>query len=60
MSSQDERVYWVLLTRVSQIGPARLARLLERFGDAEAAWTAAPLDLAGAGLDLRAIESLVA
>ena len=59
MSSPDERVYWVLLTSVSQIGPARFSRLLERFGDAEAAWSASPLDLAGAGLDRRAIESLV-
>lgn len=55
----DERAYWVALTMVSQIGPARLARLLERFGDAEDAWTASPLDLAGAGLDRRAIESLL-
>jgi DNA processing protein len=55
----DERIYWVLLTSVSQIGPARLARLLERFGDAETAWRASPLDLAGAGLDRRAIESLL-
>jgi DNA processing protein len=55
----DDRVYWVLLTSVSQIGPARLARLLDRFGDAEAAWNAAPLDLAGAGLDRRALESLL-
>jgi DNA processing protein len=55
----DERIYWVLLTSVSQIGPARLARLLDRFGDAEAAWNASPLDLAGAGLDRRAIESLL-
>jgi DNA processing protein len=54
----DERAYWVALTMVSQIGPARMTRLLERFGDAEAAWHASPLDLAGAGLDRRAIESL--
>jgi DNA processing protein len=55
----DERVYWVLLTTVSQIGPSRLQRLLEQFGSAEAAWAASPLALAGAGLDRRAIESLV-
>ncbi|MCC6173704.1 MAG: DNA-protecting protein DprA [Chloroflexi bacterium] len=45
---------------VSQIGPSRFARLLERFESAEAAWRASPLELAGAGLDRRAIESLVA
>ena len=54
----DERAYWVALTMVSQIGPARMMRLLERFGEAQAAWRASPLDLAGAGLDRRAIESL--
>jgi hypothetical protein len=33
----DARVYWVLLSTVSQIGPARFKRLLEVFGEAEAA-----------------------
>jgi DNA processing protein len=56
----DERIYWVLLTGVSGIGPSRFARLLEHFGDAESAWRATPLDLAGAGLDRRAVEALVA
>src|SRR4051812_38512759 len=56
----DGRAYWVALTMVSQIGPARLGRLLERFEDAEAARRASPLHLAGAGLDRRAIESLLA
>lgn len=54
----DERVYWTLLTKVGQIGPARFGRLLDHFGSAEAAWNASLLDLAAAGLDRRAIESL--
>jgi DNA processing protein len=53
----DERIYWVLLTMVKQIGPTRFGRLLDRFGSAEAAWNASLLDLAGAGLDRRAVES---
>jgi DNA processing protein len=57
-TSIDERIYWVLLTMVKQIGPARFSRLLDRFGSAEAAWSASLLDLAGAGLERRAIESL--
>src|SRR4051794_9574510 len=57
-TSLDERIYWVLLTMVKQIGPARFSRLLDRFGSAEAAWSASLLDLAGAGLERRAIESL--
>ena len=54
----DERIYWVLLTLVSQIGPARFNLLLERFGSAEAAWRAPLMELAAAGLDRRSIESL--
>ncbi|MGE3271235.1 MAG: DNA-processing protein DprA [Chloroflexota bacterium] len=54
----DERIYWVLLTQVSQIGPARFNLLLDRFGSAEAAWHAPLLELAAAGLERRAIESL--
>jgi DNA processing protein len=57
-ASLDERIYWVLLTMVSQIGPARFNRLIDRFGSAEAAWQAPLLDLAGAGLERRAVESL--
>lgn len=55
----DERAYWVLLAMVAGVGPTRFGRLLERFGDARSAWHASPLDLAGAGLDRRAIDSLV-
>jgi DNA processing protein len=54
----DERIYWVLLTQVSQIGPTRFGRLLERFGSAEAAWNASLLELTAAGLDRRGVESL--
>jgi DNA processing protein len=57
-ASGDDRIFWVLLTMVKQIGPARFTRLIERFGSAEAAWNAPLLDLAGAGLDRRSIESL--
>lgn len=57
-ASLDERIYWVLLTMVKQIGPARFGRLLDRFGSAEAAWHASLLDLAGVGLERRAVESL--
>jgi DNA processing protein len=54
----DERVYWVLLTMVSQVGPARFKRLLEVFREPEAAWRASAVELARAGLDRRAIEAL--
>jgi DNA processing protein len=54
----DERIYWVMLTQVSQIGPSRFRRLLDRFGSAEAAWHASLLELAAVGLDRRGVESL--
>lgn len=57
-AGSDERIYWVLLTQVSQIGPTRFGRLLERFGSAEAAWNASLLELTAAGLDRRGVESL--
>jgi DNA processing protein len=57
-ASVDERIYWVLLTMVKQIGPTRFNRLIERFGSAEAAWNAPMLELAAAGLQRRAVESL--
>jgi DNA processing protein len=55
----DERAYWVLLSMVAGIGPARFGRLIERFGGAQAAWTAPPLELAEVGLDRRAVRSLL-
>ncbi len=45
---------------VPGIGPARLQKLLDHFGDAEKAWHAAPLDLARAGLDRKSLQSLIA
>ena len=54
----DARCYWVLLSMVPQVGPSRFQRLLDAFGEAEAAWRAAPLPLARAGLDRRAIGGL--
>jgi hypothetical protein len=54
----DARCYWVLLSMVPQVGPARFQHLLDVFGEAEAAWRAGPLPLARAGLDRRAIEGL--
>ena len=59
-ATPDACVYWVLLSTVSQIGPARFKKLLEAFGDAEAAWKASPGALAMAGLDRRAVEALAA
>ncbi len=55
----DDKRYWIGFTLVKGIGAVRFQRLLDRFGDAESAWKAAPADLAGAGLGLKMIERLV-
>ena len=55
----DQKAFWVGLSLVPGIGPAKFRRLVESLGDPEAAWRARPAALAEAGLDRRAIESLI-
>lgn len=55
-----ERRYWVALSLVPGIGPARFTRLIEQFGSAEAAWRASPADLARADLDRQIRDRLLA
>jgi DNA processing protein len=56
----DQTPYWVALSRVPGIGPARTRLLLDRFGDASSAWNALYADLVYAGLDPKAADALVA
>ncbi len=51
--------YWIGFNKVSGIGPARLRKLLDYFGNIKAAWYAAPGELAAMGLDKRSITNLV-
>ena len=51
--------YWLALSKVAGVGPARMRLLLEQFGDARSAWNANLSDLLAAGLDARAAASLV-
>jgi DNA processing protein len=55
----DQR-YWIGFNLVKGIGPARVRRLLDHFGDLAAAWDASAEALQTAGLDRRSVESLVA
>lgn len=55
----DTTRYYLGFNRVNGIGPARLERLIERLGSAEAAWHAAPAQLMAAGLDAKLIEALI-
>lgn len=56
----EDKRYWIGFTLVKGIGAVRFQRLLERFGNAESAWRAAPAELAEAGLSLKLIERVVA
>jgi DNA processing protein len=52
--------YYLGFNLVPGVGPARLARLIERCGSVEAAWHADAFDLAAAGLDVRSSAALAA
>ncbi len=54
-----ETRYWVAFNLVPHIGPAKTQRLLDRFGDLKTAWHASHFELATAGLDKRAFDSLL-
>lgn len=55
----DERRYWIGFNLARGVGPARLRRLLEHFGDVGAAWEAPAGDLQAAGLDRRTLENVL-
>ena len=50
--------YWVAFHHAKFVGPARMARLVERFGDLAVAW-AAPASSLRAVLDERSVESVL-
>lgn len=56
---EDQR-YWVGFNLVRGIGAVRLRSLIDHFGDAAAAWQAAPEDLRAAGLGEKTVARLVA
>lgn len=51
--------YWVGFNLVKGIGPVRLQRLLDVFGDIETAWQASQAALRDAGLPPRVVQELV-
>jgi len=54
----NDRRYWIGFNKVKGIGPAKVRALLDHFGDLDSAWIAPRDELAAAGLDRRAIDSL--
>jgi DNA processing protein len=55
----DKTAYWIGFSKVLGIGPARLRKLLDYYGQIDMAWQANPGELAAIGLDKRAIANLV-
>ncbi|MBI2863623.1 MAG: DNA-protecting protein DprA [Chloroflexi bacterium] len=54
-----DTAFWVGFNRIPGVGPARLRRLLDYFGDLERAWYAGSAELAAAGLDAKSIEGFL-
>jgi DNA processing protein len=55
----DDKKYWVGFNLIKGIGAVRMHGLVAYFGDLESAWTAAPAELAKAGLGRTVIERVV-
>ena len=57
--TEDDAAYWLAVSRVPYIGPARIERLVQRFGTLEAAW-GAPRDELRAVLESKPLAELLA
>jgi DNA processing protein len=58
-SMMDELKYWLGFNLVKGIGPVRLRKLLDIFGDLESAWAASNQDLLAANLSQRVINNML-
>ncbi len=59
LAGYDQLKFWVAFRRITNVGPVRLARLYEHFGDLGLAWRAPAAELSAAGLDSRTIDYIV-
>ena len=55
----DDKKYWIGFNLIKGIGAVRMQGLVAYFGDLETAWSASPVDLAGAGLGAKVIERVI-
>ena len=55
----DKRRFWIGFNRVLGIGPARIRKLLDAFGDLELAWNASREELHSAGLGPKTTQALL-
>lgn len=51
--------YWLGINLARGVGPAKVRRLLDHFGDLAEVWHASASDLLAAGLDRRAVDNLI-
>ncbi len=51
--------YWLGINLARGVGPAKVRRLLDHFGDLAEVWRATPSDLLAVGLDRRAVDNLI-
>ncbi|MBI4322253.1 MAG: DNA-protecting protein DprA [Chloroflexi bacterium] len=56
----DSTKYWIGFTLIHGIGPQKVRRLVDYFGDLERAWRSPMDDLLRAGLDTKSAEALIA
>jgi len=54
----EELAYWIAMSRVPQVGNARLRQLRHHLGSMEAAWTASARELRAAGIESQIIEQI--
>ncbi|MFT5193362.1 MAG: DNA processing protein [Cellvibrionaceae bacterium] len=60
LKTEDSHLkYWLGFNLVDGLGPSKVQALLERFGNAEAAWHAPELDLARMGFDSRSLKNFL-
>jgi DNA processing protein len=55
----DNTPFYIGLSKVAGIGPVRVRKLLDAFGDAQTAWQATYADLVGAGLEHKLAQALL-
>jgi DNA processing protein len=60
MGIDVELRYWIGFNLVKGIGPAKVRRLLDYFGNLRSAWSASSDELLATGLDRRSLENLLA
>lgn len=54
----DENKYWASFTKISNVGPVRLMKIMKGFQNGKKAWEAKPSDFISIGMEKTVIESI--